>query len=100
MRSAHNRTRYAAGVLLAATALAAAACSSSSSTSSAPASAGSTSASGASSANASGSGSGTVTNVTLGYVPYSDDASLFYAQSSGIFKKHGLNVTFVPQASP
>jgi len=26
--------------------------------------------------------------VTLGYVPYSDDASLFYAQSSGIFKKH------------
>jgi NitT/TauT family transport system substrate-binding protein len=100
MRSSHNRTRYAAGVLLAATALAAAACSSSSSTSSAPASAGSTSASGASSANASGSGSGTVTNVTLGYVPYSDDASLFYAQSSGIFKKHGLNVTFVPQASP
>jgi len=38
--------------------------------------------------------------VTLGYVPYSDDASLFYAQSSGIFKKHGLNVTFVAQASP
>jgi NitT/TauT family transport system substrate-binding protein len=38
--------------------------------------------------------------VTLGYVPYSDDASLFYAQSSGIFKKHGLNVTLVPQASP
>lgn len=100
MRSSHNRTRYAAGVLLAATALAAAACSSSSSSSSAPANAGSTSAGGASSANASGSGSGTVTNVTLGYVPYSDDASLFYAQSSGIFKKHGLNVTFVPQASP
>jgi NitT/TauT family transport system substrate-binding protein len=100
MRSAHSRARYAVGVLLAATALAAAACSSSSSSSSAPASAGSTSASGASSANASGSGSGTVTNVTLGYVPYSDDASLFYAQSSGIFKKHGLNVTFVPQASP
>jgi len=100
MRSAHNRARYAVGVLLAATALAAAACSSSSSSSSAPASAGSTSASGASSANASGSGSGTITNVTLGYVPYSDDASLFYAQSSGIFKKHGLNVTFVPQASP
>jgi len=100
MRSAHNRARYAVGVLLAATALAAAACSSSSSSSSAPASAGSTSASGASSANASGSGSGTITNVTLGYVPYSDDASLFYAQSSGILKKHGLNVTFVPQASP
>ncbi|MGH3252848.1 MAG: ABC transporter substrate-binding protein, partial [Trebonia sp.] len=38
--------------------------------------------------------------MTLGYVPYSDDASLFYAQSSGIFKKHGLNVTFVAQASP
>ena len=38
--------------------------------------------------------------MTLGYVPYSDDASLFYAQDSGIFKQHGLNVTFVPQASP
>ena len=102
MRSAHNRARYATGILLAVTALAAAACSSSASSSSsssaAPAAAGS--ASGASSAQASGGGSGTVTNVTLGYVPYSDDASLFYAQSSGIFKKHGLNVTFVPQASP
>jgi NitT/TauT family transport system substrate-binding protein len=43
---------------------------------------------------------GGVTNVTLGYVPYVDDASLFYAQDSGIFRKHGLNVTFVPQASP
>jgi NitT/TauT family transport system substrate-binding protein len=41
-----------------------------------------------------------VTNVTLGYVPYSDDASLFYAQDSGIFRAHGLNVTFVAQASP
>ena len=48
----------------------------------------------------SGSGSATVTNVTLGYVPYSDDASLFYAQDSGIFRKHGLNVSFVAQASP
>src|SRR5215471_18447388 len=48
---------------------------------------------------ASGASSG-VTNVTLGYVPYSDDASLFYAQDSGIFRKHGLNVTFVAQASP
>jgi len=41
-----------------------------------------------------------VTNVTLGYVPYSDDASLFYAQDSGIFRQHGLNVSFVAQASP
>ena len=41
-----------------------------------------------------------VTNITLGYVPYSDDASLFYAQDSGIFRKHGLNVSFVAQASP
>lgn len=99
MRSAHKRARYAAGVLLAATAVAASACSSSSSSSSAPAS---TSASGASGASASG-GAGapaTVTNVTLGYVPYSDDASLFYAQDSGIFKQHGLNVSFVAQASP
>ena len=90
MRSPHNGARYAAGVLLAATALAVTACSSSSSSSSIPAS---TTGSGASAA-------GSVTNVTLGYVPYSDDASLFYAQSSGIFRKHGLNVTFVPQASP
>jgi NitT/TauT family transport system substrate-binding protein len=99
MRSAHKSSRYAVGVLLAATAVAAAACSSSSSSSSAPAGTTSTSASSAGSASATGA-SGTVTNVTLGYVPYSDDASLFYAQSSGIFKKHGLNVTLVPQASP
>jgi NitT/TauT family transport system substrate-binding protein len=46
------------------------------------------------------SSSASVTNVTLGYVPYSDDASLFYAQDSGIFRQHGLNVTFVAQASP
>jgi NitT/TauT family transport system substrate-binding protein len=92
MRSAHKTARYAVGVLLAVTAVAASACSSSSS-SSAPAST-SSGASGAASA------SGTVTNVTLGYVPYSDDASLFYAQSSGIFKQHGLNVSFVAQASP
>ena len=99
MTSGHKSSRYAVGVLLAATAVAAAACSSSSSSSSAPAS---TSASGASGASASGSAGApaTVTNVTLGYVPYSDDASLFYAQSSGIFKKHGLNVTLVAQASP
>ena len=101
MRSGHKSTRYAVGVLLAATAVAAAACSSSSSSSSTPVGTASTGASSAP-ANASGSASApaTVTNVTLGYVPYSDDASLFYAQSSGIFKKHGLNVTFVPQASP
>jgi NitT/TauT family transport system substrate-binding protein len=96
MTSGHKGSRYAVGVLLAATAVAAAACSSSSSSSSTPASTTS------GSANASGSASApaTVTNVTLGYVPYSDDASLFYAQSSGIFKQHGLNVTLVAQASP
>lgn len=96
MRSPYKGARYAIGVMLAATALAASACSSSSSSSSAPAS-------GASGGGAAASGSsapGGVTNVTLGYVPYSDDASLFYAQSSGIFKKHGLNVKLVPQASP
>jgi NitT/TauT family transport system substrate-binding protein len=89
------------GAVLAVTALAAAGCSSgSSSSSSAPASS-SAAAVGASSAGASSAGAaGSVTNVTLGYVPYSDDASLFYAQDSGIFRKHGLNVTFVAQASP
>jgi NitT/TauT family transport system substrate-binding protein len=91
MRSAAKSTRYAVGATLLALAAATAACSSSPSSSS---SAGS----GASASG--GSGSGTVTNVTLGYVPYSDDASLFYAQDSGIFRKHGLNVSFVAQASP
>src|ERR1700722_1680095 len=95
MTSDHKSSRYAVGALLAATAVAAAACSSSSSSSSTPASTTSSSAS-----SASASAPATVTNVTLGYVPYSDDASLFYAQSSGIFKKHGLNVTLVAQASP
>lgn len=96
MRSASKRARYAIGAMLTVVTLAAAACSSgSSSSSSAPASSGAA-AGGASSAGTSGS----VTNVTLGYVPYSDDASLFYAQDSGIFRKHGLNVTFVAQASP
>src|SRR6202451_337581 len=99
MTSGHKSSRYAVGVLLAATAVAAAACSSSSRSSSTPAS---TTSSSASSTNArrSARAPATVTNVTLGYVPYSDDASLFYAQSSGIFKQHGLNVTLVAQASP
>jgi NitT/TauT family transport system substrate-binding protein len=51
-------------------------------------------------ASSSGAGSGTVTSITLGYVPYSDDAALFYAQDGGIFRRHGLNVSFVAQASP
>src|SRR6201996_6956535 len=88
MRSA----RFAVGVLLAAVAVAASACSSSSSSSSTPAS--------SSSAGGAASSAASVTNVTLGYVPYSDDASLFYAQDSGIFRQHGLNVNFVAQASP
>ncbi|HEY6492880.1 MAG TPA: ABC transporter substrate-binding protein [Trebonia sp.] len=96
MRSAHKSTRYAVGVLLAATAIAASACSSSSSSSSAPA----TGSGGTAPAATGGGASGSVTNVTLGYVPYSDDASLFYAQDSGIFRQHGLNVSFVAQASP
>ena len=82
--------RYTAALGAALLAVTAAACSSG----------GSSSSSGSTSAT---SGSGTVasvTNVTLGYVPYSDDASLFYAQDSGIFRKHGLNVNFVAQASP
>jgi NitT/TauT family transport system substrate-binding protein len=106
MKSVHKGRRYAAGVLLAVAAVAVAACSSSSSSStSAPAaSTGASSAPAASSSAPAAAGSSsapaTVTNVTLGYVPYSDDASLFYAQDSGIFKQHGLNVSFVAQASP
>ena len=91
MRSAANSTRYAIGAtLLALAATATAACGSS------PASSSGT----GTGAGSTASGSGAVTNVTLGYVPYSDDASLFYAQDSGIFRKHGLNVSFVAQASP
>jgi NitT/TauT family transport system substrate-binding protein len=97
MRSAAKSTRYALGATLLALAATTAACSSSPSSSS---STGSTSGTGSSASVSGGSGSATVTNVTLGYVPYSDDASLFYAQDSGIFRKHGLNVSFVAQASP
>jgi NitT/TauT family transport system substrate-binding protein len=97
-----NATLFAAAAL--AITLAAAACSSgSASSSSAPQSTGANSsapASASASGGASSSAPATVTNVTLGYVPYSDDASLFYAQDSGIFRQHGLNVTFVAQASP
>jgi NitT/TauT family transport system substrate-binding protein len=97
MRSAVKSTRYALGATLLALVAATAACSSSPSSSS---STGSTSATGSSASASGGSSPATVTNVTLGYVPYSDDASLFYAQDSGIFRKHGLNVSFVAQASP
>src|SRR3984885_8421295 len=99
MRSAVKSTRYAVGATALTLALAAAtaACSSSPSSSS---STGAASGTGSSASASGGSGTATVTNVTLGYVPYSDDASLFYAQNSGIFRKHGLNVNFVAQASP
>jgi NitT/TauT family transport system substrate-binding protein len=97
MRIADKGARYALGAVLAATALAAAACSSSSSSPASSSSPPPAASGGASSAQAAG---GSVTNVTVGYVPYSDDASLFYAQDGGIFRKHGLNVTFVAQASP
>jgi NitT/TauT family transport system substrate-binding protein len=89
------RTISAAGAaLLAATA---AACSSGPSNSSGTSA---TTSTGTSAAATSTGSAANVTNVTLGYVPYSDDASLFYAQDSGIFRAHGLNVSFVAQASP
>ena len=90
MRSARKTTRYAAGAAVLALAAATAAGCSSSSSSSSSAAGGATASSGAAS----------VTNLTLGYVPYSDDASLFYAEDSGIFRQHHLNVSFVAQASP
>ena len=103
MSSVRNSARYTVGAaLLAVTAMAAAACSSSPSSSSSTPAASAAAATGTTSTSASAVAStpAAVTNVTLGYVPYSDDASLFYAQDSGIFKAHGLNVTFVAQASP
>jgi NitT/TauT family transport system substrate-binding protein len=45
-------------------------------------------------------GGGKLTSVKLGYVPYADDAPAFLAQDNGIFRKHGLNVQFVPAANP
>lgn len=45
-------------------------------------------------------GGGEVTNIKVGYVPYADDAPAFLAQEKGIFRKHGLNVEFVPAANP
>jgi NitT/TauT family transport system substrate-binding protein len=45
-------------------------------------------------------GGSEVTTVKVGYVPYADDAPAFLAQEKGIFKKHGLNVEFVPAANP
>ena len=48
----------------------------------------------------SSAGGGKVTTVTLGYVPYADDAALFLAEQKGIFRRHGLDVKFVPAANP
>jgi NitT/TauT family transport system substrate-binding protein len=42
----------------------------------------------------------TITDVTVGIVPFSPNAILFYAMDSGIFEKHGLKVTTQPAASP
>jgi NitT/TauT family transport system substrate-binding protein len=101
MRSAQQSGRHAVGVaLLAVTALAAAACSSSTSSLSSTSTPATSTPTVGTNTSASASAAASVTNVTLGYVPYSDDASLFYAQDSGIFRQHGLNVSFVAQASP
>ena len=48
----------------------------------------------------SAAGGGKITTVTLGYVPYADDAALFLAEQNGTFRKHGLDVKFVPAANP
>jgi NitT/TauT family transport system substrate-binding protein len=47
-----------------------------------------------------GSSKGGTTSVTLGYVPYADDAALFLAKDKGFFSRHGLDVTLVPAANP
>ena len=58
---------------------------------------GGSSASGGGSSGSPGAGT---TSVTLGYVPYADDAALFLAVDNGIFAKHGLKVSLVPAANP
>jgi NitT/TauT family transport system substrate-binding protein len=55
---------------------------------------------GGSASPASSSPGGAVTPVTVGYVPYADDASLFLAKESGYFTRHGLDVTLTPAANP
>lgn len=45
-------------------------------------------------------GKGELTDVNVGYVPFSDNAVLFLAIENGTFKKHGLNVKVTPAASP
>jgi NitT/TauT family transport system substrate-binding protein len=55
---------------------------------------------GSSESSQSGGASGKITSVKLGYVPYADDAPAFLAQEKGIFRKHGLDVQFVPAANP
>jgi NitT/TauT family transport system substrate-binding protein len=55
---------------------------------------------GDSSSGANAGSSGGITNLKLGYVPYADDAPAFLAQEKGIFRKHGLNVEFVPAPNP
>lgn len=62
--------------------------------------AGCTSAPASNSTDAGSSGSAKLTDVTVGIVPFSPNAILFHAMDGGIFKKHGLNVTTQPAASP
>jgi NitT/TauT family transport system substrate-binding protein len=45
-------------------------------------------------------GPASLTNVTVGIVPFAPDAVLFYAMDHGIFAKHGLKVTTNDAASP
>ena len=52
------------------------------------------------SSSASGSSAQSLTDVTVGIVPFTPNAVLFLAQKNGIFKKHGLNVTTESAAAP
>jgi NitT/TauT family transport system substrate-binding protein len=52
------------------------------------------------SAGASGSSGKSLTDVTVGIVPFTPNAVLFLAQKNGLFKKHGLNVTTESAAAP
>jgi NitT/TauT family transport system substrate-binding protein len=53
-----------------------------------------------SSSDANAGAAGGVTTLKLGYVPYADDAPAFLAQEKGIFRKHGVNLEFVPAPNP
>ncbi|WP_460683506.1 ABC transporter substrate-binding protein [Modestobacter lapidis] len=49
---------------------------------------------------ASGGGADEMTEMTLGYVPYTGDAPLFLGIEQGIYEEHGIDLTTTPAQAP